>query len=258
MVGQYGETGRAFIVATMAPWGEREMGPRDVLAELRPQFAQVTLANVRAFAPSGLDAGGGSGLEVIVTAPSFEQAADYSAQMTQALRNSPDIVGVRRAYDINTPGFDINVHRAMAREIGVEAQAISDAVRTFFASAEVTEFISQDRQYPVILQAPDDRRAAIENLRGVNVRTESGALVPLDGLVTLERRASVAAFNRFSCQMPVISCSSPCRTQDAPNERTPIPVDIVISLTPLVHGCVVPNTPPLGRNDSKNARNNIF
>ncbi len=203
IVGQYGETGRAFLVATMAPWGEREMGPRDVLAELRPKFAGVTLANVRAFAPSGLDAGGGSGLEVIVTAPSFDQVADYSAQLEQALRDNPDIVGVRRAYDINTPGFDINVNRELAREIGVDARAISDAVRTFFASAEVTEFISQDRQYPVILQAPDDRRAAAEDLRGINVRTSGGQLVPLDGLVTLERRASVAAFNRFNRQPSV-------------------------------------------------------
>lgn len=203
IIGQYGETGRAFLVATMSPWGEREMGPRDVLAELRPKLSEITLANVRSFAPSGLDAGGGSGLEVIVTGPSFEQAADYSAQLEQALRDEPDIVGVRRAYDVNTPGYDINVNRALAREIGVDARAISDAVRTFFASAEVTEFISQDRQYPVILQAPDDRRATQEDLRGVNVRTENGQLVPLDGLVTLESRASVAAFNRFNRQPSV-------------------------------------------------------
>ena len=203
VVGQYGETGRAFVVAVMAPWEEREMGPRDVLAKLRPQFARITLANVRAFAPSGLDAGGGSGLEIIVTAPSFEDAADYSAQTEQALRENPDIVGVRRAYEVNTPGFDIIVNRELAREIGVDARAISDAVRTFFASAEVTEFISQDRQYPVILQAPDDRRANQADPAEVNVRTGSGALVPLGGLVTLERRASVAAFNRYNRQPSV-------------------------------------------------------
>jgi len=207
IVGQYGESGRAFLVATMAPWGEREMGPRDVLAELRPKFAGITLANVRSFAPSGLDAGGGSGLEVIVTAPSFDQVAEYSAQLEQALRDTPDIVGVRRAYDVNTPGFDINVNRAMAREIGVDARAISDAVRTFFASAEVTEFISQDRQYPVILQAPDERRTDVASLRGINVRAANGDLVPLDGLVTLERRASVAAFNRFNRQ-PAVEISA--------------------------------------------------
>ncbi|WP_422372730.1 efflux RND transporter permease subunit [Hoeflea sp.] len=203
IVGQYGETGRAFVVATMALWGEREMGPREVLAELRPEFAKIALANVRSFAPSGLDAGGGSGLELIVTAPSFEDAATYSAELAQRLRDEPDLVGVRRDYEINTPGYDINVNRALAREIGIDARAISDAVRTFFASAEVTEFISRDRQYPVILQAPDDRRAAADDLRGINVRAENGVLVPLDGLVTLERRASVRAYNRFNRQPSV-------------------------------------------------------
>ena len=203
IVGQYGETGRAFLVATMAPWGEREMTPREVLSELRPKFGDITLANVRSFAPSGLDAGGGSGLEIVVTAPSFEQAADYSEQMTQRLRDNADIVDVRRNYEINTPGYDIRVNRDVAREIGVDARAVSDAVRTFFASAEVTEFISSDRQYPVILQAPDARRAAADDLRNINVRADSGDLVPLDGLVTLERRASVAAYNRFNRQPSV-------------------------------------------------------
>jgi len=203
IVGQYGESGRAFLVATMAPWDAREMGPRDLLSELRPQFGQITRADIRAFAPSGLDAGGGAGLEVIVTAPSFDQVAEYSKQLADGLRESADVVDVRRAYEVNTPGYDIEVNRDLAREIGVSARDISDAVRTFFASAEVTEFIAQDRQYPVILQAPDDRREAAQDLRGINVRAENGELVPLDGLVTLERRASVAAFNRFNRQPSV-------------------------------------------------------
>ncbi|HSG32963.1 MAG TPA: efflux RND transporter permease subunit, partial [Sphingomonadaceae bacterium] len=156
IVGQYGETGRAFVVAILSDWDARDMGSRDVVNALRPEFAKITRASVRSFAPSGLGAGGSSGLELIVTAPSFEEAAEFSAEMERRLRETPDIVGVRRAYEINTPGYDIGVNRDLARDIGVDTRAISDAVRTFFASAEVTEFISRDRQYPVILQAPDE------------------------------------------------------------------------------------------------------
>ena len=59
IVGQYGETGRAFMVAIMSDWGAREMGPRDILADLRPKFAMIPEASVRSFAPSGLNAGRG-------------------------------------------------------------------------------------------------------------------------------------------------------------------------------------------------------
>ncbi|ETX27210.1 efflux RND transporter permease subunit [Roseivivax isoporae] len=203
IVGQYGETGRAFIVAVMEPWGEREMAPRDVVAELTPKLDAITLASVRSFAPSGLGAGSGSGLELIVTAPSFDAAADYSAQMEERLRAEPGIVGVRRGYEVNTPGYDITVNRDLARDIGIDAQTVSDAVRVFFASAEVTEFISENRQYPVILQAPEDLRASPDDLRRLNVRSGTGDLVALDGLVTLERRASVDAYNRFDRQPSV-------------------------------------------------------
>ncbi len=214
IVGQYGETGRAFVVAVMAPWGERDEGPRDVVNAIRPDLGKITLASVRAFAPSGLDAGAGSGLELIVTAPSFEEAAEYSGELADRLRDSGEVVGVRRAYEENTPGYDIRVNRELAREIGVDARAISDSVRVFFASAEVTDFISRDRQYPVILQAPEDRRLTPEDVRTLNIRTESGELVPLDGLVELDRRASVRAYNRFNRQPSVEISASPAEGVD--------------------------------------------
>ncbi|PZX19852.1 multidrug efflux pump [Palleronia aestuarii] len=203
IVGRYGETGQAFVVVNMPPWSDRDIGPRELISELRPRFDAITLADIRSFAPSGLDAGSGSGLEIIVTAPSFDAVAEYSAQMEDRLRASADLTGVRRSYAPNTPGYDITVDRDLARQIGVDVQAISDTVRFFLASAEVTDFIAQDRQYPVILQAPDDLRASPDDLRGLNVRTGSGGLVPLDGLVELERRATVRELTRFNRQPSV-------------------------------------------------------
>ena len=204
IVGQYGETGRAFVVAVMAPWSERSMRPDEILSELRPDLSAITLANVRAFAPSGLDAGGGgTPLEAVVTAPSFELAASYSEALENRLRETPGIIDVERDYEVNTPGFDIEVDRERARQIGIEARTVADTVRTFFASAEVTEYIERDRRYPVILQAPDDQRRDVSDLTGLYVRKSGGSLVPLDGLVEVTRRASVRAFNRYDRQPSV-------------------------------------------------------
>ena len=180
------------------------MRPDEILSELRPDLSAITLANVRAFAPSGLDAGGGgTPLEAVVTAPSFELAASYSEALENRLRETPGIIDVERDYEVNTPGFDIEVDRERARQIGIEARTVADTVRTFFASAEVTEYIERDRRYPVILQAPDDQRRDVSDLTGLYVRTSGGSLVPLDGLVEVTRRASVRAFNRYDRQPSV-------------------------------------------------------
>jgi multidrug efflux pump len=204
IVGQYGEPQRAFVVAIMAPWDEREIRPREVIAELRPALSRMTLADVRAFAPSGLGAGGGSTeLEFVVGASSFERAADWSGDLVERLRAEPSITNVRRDYEINTPGYDITVNRERARSLGIDARSIATTVQTLFASREVTDFVDRDRQYPVILQARDRDRTSSEDLTGINVRTADGMLVPLDGLVTIDRRASVRAFNRFDRQPSV-------------------------------------------------------
>jgi multidrug efflux pump len=89
----------------------------------------------------------------------------------------------------------------------VEARVIANSVRTFFASAEVTEWIDRDRQYPVILQAPEGDRVDTSDLLGLQVRTASGGLVPLDGLVDVERRASVRAYERLDRQ-PTVEVSA--------------------------------------------------
>ena len=98
-------------------------------------------------------------------------------------------------------------NRERAREIGVDARTIAGSVRTFFGSAEVTEWIDRDRQYPVILQAPDAARTDTSDLLGLQVRTAAGGLVPLDGLVEVERRASVRAYERLDRQ-PTVEVSA--------------------------------------------------
>jgi multidrug efflux pump len=191
----------------MSSWDDREIEPAALVSELRPELDAITLADIRAYAPSGLGAGGGSGLSVNVTAPSFEAAAESSRQLAEAMRGAGGITDVRRAYEVNTPGFDVTVNRARAREIGVEARTVAEAVRVFFASAEVTEYIDRDRQYPVILQAPDDARRSAEDLLSLQIRSAEGGLVPLDGLVEVERRASVRAFERLDRQ-PTVQISA--------------------------------------------------
>ncbi len=204
IVGQYGEPQRAFVVAVMASWGERDIQPREVTDALRPTFAAMTLADIRSFAPSGIGGGGGStGLEVVVNAPSFDQAATWSAELVEILRQEPSITNVRRDYEVNTPGYDVTVNRDRARSLGIDAATIAATVQTLFASREVTEFIDRDRQYPVILQARDRDRTSPADLTGINVRTASGDLIPLDGLVNVERRASVRAYNRYNRQPSV-------------------------------------------------------
>lgn len=202
IVGQYGEPQRAFVVAVMAPWGERDIGPRALIAELHPAFAAMTLADVCSFAPSGIG-GGSTGLEVVVNASSFEQAATWSAELAGMLRGEASITNVRRDYEVNTPGYDVTVNRDRARALGIDAATIASTVQTLFASREVTEFVDRDRQHPVILQARDRDRASPADLTGINVRTASDDLIPLDGLVEVERRASVRAYNRFNRQPSV-------------------------------------------------------
>lgn len=203
IVGRYGEVASAFLVVSLSDWSERDRTPQELVSELRPAFAAITRAEVRAFAPSGLGVGGGSGIDAVVSAPSFEAAAEWSAALERALREDDALTDVDRDYALTQPGYDIRVDRERARDLGIDVAAVSRALQALFASAEVTEFIDRDRQYPVILQAEEAGRDGPGDLSRVTLRAEGGAVVPLDGLIEVERRASVQAYNRYDRQPSV-------------------------------------------------------
>jgi multidrug efflux pump len=206
--GRYGEPNRAFVVATLAPWGERETTPQEIVSDLRPKLAEITRAGARASTPSGLGVGGGgSPVEAKLGGPSFEDVADWSATLAERARALPELSGVEREYSETQPILRVSVNRDRAREIGVDARAVSQALEAFFASREVTEWIDRDRQYPVLLEARERDRDSPADLSRIYLRAAGGALVPLDGLVEVERSASVRAYNRFNRQ-PAVEVSA--------------------------------------------------
>jgi multidrug efflux pump len=82
----------------------------------------------------------------------------------------------------------VQIDRDKAATLGVSAQSIGRALETMFGSRQVTTYIKSGQEYDVILQTALDQRRGIEDLNRLQVRTMSGALVPLSTVVTTELR----------------------------------------------------------------------
>ncbi len=198
IIGRWGELRRAFVVVLLAPWDERDRSAQQIVAELRPKLGRITDARAFPIAPSGLGLRGASNpLRVVVGGPDFERVKAWSRTLEERLRQNEGLTNVERDFQENQPGFRITVDRERARDLGIDVRRISEALQTLFASAQVTEYTDRGRQYPVLLQAGDEDRNTPSDLEGVFVRApDSGELVPLSGLVTLQERASARALNR--------------------------------------------------------------
>ena len=184
-------TGNGIIA--LKPWGERTKTADDVAAELNKSLSKITsvraVASVRgAFQRGG---GGGTNVDLIAVGNDYVQLADWMKPILDASQDNPGLSRPRLDYEPTSPRLSVQIDRDKAASLGVSAQSIGRALETMFGSRKVTTYIKTGQEYDVILQTALDQRRGIEDLNRLQVRTESGALVPLSTVVTTELRGDI-------------------------------------------------------------------
>ncbi|TJZ92828.1 efflux RND transporter permease subunit [Paracoccus gahaiensis] len=208
IVGRYGDLNRAFVIVRLAEWGDRDDSQFEVIERVEPALQQLSAADIRVDSPAGLGLrGAGSPLQIQVGGPDRAEVIEWATLMQRAMEENDQLVNVQNAYEPNQPGYRVTVDRDRIRDLGLDAADVSEALQVLFASAEVSEFTEDGRQYPVIVQAEDADRVSPQDIRASFIRTDQGQLVPLAGLVQIEDDAGPPALYRFD-RLPSIELSS--------------------------------------------------
>ncbi|KRA73988.1 multidrug transporter AcrB [Caulobacter sp. Root656] len=185
-------TGNAVIA--LKPWGERDKSADEVAAELNKSLSRITsvraVASVRGAFQRGGGGGGGGGtnVDLIAVGNDYVQLANWLKPILSASQANPGLSRPRLDYEPTAPRLSVQIDRDKAATLGVSAQSIGRALETMFGSRQVTTYIKSGQEYDVILQTALEQRRGIEDLNRLQVRTLSGALVPLSTVVTTELR----------------------------------------------------------------------
>ncbi|KQZ21888.1 efflux RND transporter permease subunit [Caulobacter sp. Root1472] len=185
-------TGNAVIA--LKPWGERDKSADEVAAELNKSLSRITsvraVASVRGAFQRGGGGGGGGGtnVDLIAVGNDYVQLANWLKPILSASQANPGLSRPRLDYEPTAPRLSVQIDRDKAATLGVSAQSVGRALETMFGSRQVTTYIKSGQEYDVILQTALEQRRGIEDLNRLQVRTLSGALVPLSTVVTTELR----------------------------------------------------------------------
>ncbi|MBM3733372.1 MAG: efflux RND transporter permease subunit [Acidimicrobiia bacterium] len=134
---------------------------------------------------------------VLTSRPYDELAGMMDALMTRA-RTFPGLINVESDLKLNAPQIKVAVDRDKAAEIGVDIETIGRALETMLGGRQVTRFKREGKQYDVVVQVADLDRRNPDDLVRIHVRTRSGEMVPLSGLVKLEERVAPQSLNHFN------------------------------------------------------------
>ncbi|MBK8108034.1 MAG: multidrug efflux RND transporter permease subunit [Betaproteobacteria bacterium] len=181
----------ALFVVSLQPWAERtspETQLGAIIGSLTSRAQTLREASVLAFNPPpipGLGATGGFSFKLQDRGgrTPFE-LAQVAQEYTAAARQRPEIGSVYSKFNPTTPAIRLDIDREKAKKLGVPINEVSLALQTFLGGVNVNDFSRFGRSFKVSMQAEPEFRADVKLMSLLHVRSSSGAMVPLNALVT--------------------------------------------------------------------------
>ncbi len=123
---------------------------------------------------------------------------DKVNEFIQAAAQNPALQNVKTTFSVSTPQYRIDLDREKARILNVSIDAIYSVLQSTFGSMYVNDFTYLGRNFRVTLQSEDRFRRTPDDLRYVYVKSNSGELIPISTLISVERVTGPELVNRFN------------------------------------------------------------
>jgi multidrug efflux pump len=139
---------------------------------------------------------GGSNVDLIVTGNDYPEISAKIQPLLAASQANPGMARPRIEYEPTSPRLLVEIDREKAAALGVTPEAVGSALQALFGSEKVTTYIKSGQEYDVILQTDREQRMNVSDLAQVQVRTQSGALIPLTSVTKSKVSGDTPSRNR--------------------------------------------------------------
>jgi len=200
------EKNKSLIYVKLVEKDKRALNQEEIIQDFRGKLKVFTkdLKITAAAIPNIKGTGVSVPYQIILKSDSFEDLAVASKSLTDYLAQKKGFVDIDTNLDEGKPQIDINILRENANRLGISASQISQAISTAFSSdLEISYFEENGKQYNITLRFDDKNRVSLEDIKKIQLRSKSGELVYLDGLVTFTKTTSLASINHFNRQRRV-------------------------------------------------------
>ena len=193
------------MYASLLPFEQRK-GPTHsaaaVIGRLRGKLSSISGAVVVVFNPPavfGLGQFGGFTFELEDLGRSTLQSIAENANKLAAEGNAgKDLVGLFSSFTANDPQYIVHIDREKAKSLQVPFSQITDALQVYMGSVYVNDFDFNNRSYRVYVQADSKFRSQPKDIREYYLRSDTGKMISLDNLVTVEQTANPQVIHHYN------------------------------------------------------------
>jgi HAE1 family hydrophobic/amphiphilic exporter-1 len=191
---------------SLKPWGERK-DPKEhafkLVSDLNERFARdIPEAIVYTFGPPAIQGlGTGAGFTFLLqdrSGNSPQELAAMTDRFLAAARKRPEIGRIATFYRSNVPQVYAEVDRDKVLKQGISISDVNQTLGTLLGASYINDFNRFGRVYKVYLSADGEYRNETWDLSQFYVRNSTGAMVPLNTLVSMKPTSGPEFTNRFN------------------------------------------------------------
>jgi multidrug efflux pump len=182
--------------------GHSELAANAIADVLRKQFSEILDARIAVFgAPpvDGLGSTGGFKVQIQDRRGAGLTALQGSVQNLAFQGNQdPRLRGLFSSFSVSQPQLFVEIDREKARSQKVSLDEVNRTLQASLGSFYVNDFLFQDRNWQVNVQADPASRLRVEDIGALEVRNLEGKRVPLRTLVNIRNTAGPAVVNHYN------------------------------------------------------------
>ena len=182
--------------------GNDDLAANAIAERLRQQFAAVLEGRIAVFgAPpvDGLGSTGGFKLQVQDRRGAGLTSLQGAVQNVAFQGNQdPRLKGLFSSFSVSQPQLFVEIDREKARSQKVSLEDLNRTLQASLGSFYVNDFLFQNRNWQVNVQADPSSRLRVEDIGALEVRNGDGERVPLRTLVNIRNTAGPAVVNHYN------------------------------------------------------------
>ncbi len=201
-------TGR--LTPDLVPRNQRTRSVEQVIADLRPKMAKIPGLRVFMSVPPPINLGGQQGArspyQFTLQDTDAEELYLWAPKLEAAMRALPGFIDVSSDLLLNNPQVFVRIDRDRVATLGLTVNQVETAMYNAYGTRQVTQIYATNNQYQVVLQVAPQFQKDPRALELLYVRSNSGRLIPLSTVATVETQTGPSSVNHTG-QLPSVTIS---------------------------------------------------
>jgi hydrophobe/amphiphile efflux-1 (HAE1) family protein len=205
-IDNFSQSNSAFVIVTLKPFEERT-GPGDGANAIIGRLAGQFRAGVRGgmavpiLPPPIVGLGTGGGFTYVLQdlrGGDPKALAAVLRGLIVAANQDPRLTRVFSTFSATNPSVFLDIDRDKVQVLGVPLSSVFQALGTSLGSSYVNDFNLFGRTWQVQVQAENQDRSSIDDIYRINVRSNSGEMIPLRSLLEVRVAQGPQALIRYN------------------------------------------------------------